>query len=171
MTATNEDLKLIQQFLEQLGTEIRANVPKVTGATADSVQVEMYSDGGSLVGSEYIFVLEHGRGPTKVPKGTVSSDGPLWKHLLKWAEAKGIQPKNDGTLKQMAFAMANKMHMFGDDKFERGIKTGVISNVITDKRIDAFVSAFSHNTFKLMVEENEELKKIIEQRNASIVRL
>lgn len=171
MEATNEDLELIRQFLEELGNDMRGRIPKVSGATAESIQVEMNSDGGSLVGSEYIFVLEHGRGPTKVPKGTVSSDGPLWQHLLKWATAKGIQPRNGGTLKQMAFAMANKMHMFGDDKFERGIKTGVISNVITDKRIDAFVSAFSHNTFKLIVEENEELKKIIEQRNASIVRL
>lgn len=150
--------KIISDFLNVIKDEITQRSimagQRVTGETLDSLEVMASDLKGTLSGNAYIMVLEDGRGPTK--KG--NSGGPKLKDIiLDWMDNRGIDTiENQSKRKGIAYAIARNIHENGNALFQAGGHSGVISGVITDQRITAFVEAFgviTYNNFKDQVFE------------------
>lgn len=100
---------------------------RASGAFEKSLRVEVSQSGGrvtgSLFGNNYIYWLQHGRGPNK--DQTRSMVGFLGRILTKWVEQKGISVN--------PYAAAYKIVHEGikvPNSFNPG---GVISDVINDQ--------------------------------------
>jgi hypothetical protein len=89
------------------------------------------NEGLLIDGASYVFTVEEGRGPTK----DTSGNGDLYRNILTWLVAKGIQPTKGSTREQQAFAITNKIHKEGTQLFRRGGNSGVLSSVLNDELI------------------------------------
>lgn len=142
----------MRQFIDGLTEELKANVPSVTGKTASQIEgtVEAKGSGefvnvkGEIVAPITLVVRETGRGPTKTK---VAGDPTLQEIILEWLKASGKRPNDPKmTLEQLSWAIATKMHQEGDKLYRSAPtgykKTGVISDVINDERLDSFFNVF-----------------------------
>jgi hypothetical protein len=149
MTELGEALK---QQLETMVEELRNNINSVTGKTAREIESTIDEKEiagtlnlkGEILAPLQLVVKETGRGPTKT---TVAGSPTLQEKLYSWIKSAGIYPDDPKmTQEQLSWAMANKMHRDGDDLFSSPPsgykKSGVISDVINDQRIDAFLGTF-----------------------------
>jgi hypothetical protein len=147
----------VEQWIDQLVSELKGNVDSVTGETASKIFGEVKEVGLNIKGSIYapiqLITAETGRGETKT---NIAGSPTLQERLLKWIQAKGITPKGNMTQEQLSWAMATKIHKYGDDLYSRTPrgykKSGVISDVINDQRIDAFVETFTEKATKIVKE-------------------
>jgi hypothetical protein len=126
----------VLKFLNTLGFEIKANQIRqgknVTGKTALSIEAEADDKGGALYGNISALALETGRKSGKVPYGFKSI-------ILKWINDKGIfQGETDSKKNSIAFLIARKIQREGTQIHRQGGKSGVISEVVTEKRIKDF---------------------------------
>jgi hypothetical protein len=92
------------------------------------------------------MALDTGRGPSQ--KGN-SGGQTLQSIILRWIFAKGIKPKGNtkGEIKYyhyigLAYVIARRIHQEGNMIYRLQKPTGIITSVITDKRIDAFIGTF-----------------------------
>lgn len=156
---------ILKQFLEELADEIKAKIPHVTGKTADGIEVRITDNKtgdifssikGELLAPHYIMTLEHGRGKTKKSGGGSQS---LRESILEWIRAKGFQfplPATSFTreiksAEALSWAIAIKIHREGNKLFREGGKSGVLSTVITENRIDAFVQTFNSKVARILL--------------------
>lgn len=92
-----------------------------------------------MLGMNYTYYLEHGRGPsTKKGGGNIS----LKDAIRKWIDDKGITP-NGITKDSLAYLIARKIHTQGirvPNAFNKG---GLVANVITKERVDELIKGVS----------------------------
>lgn len=106
-----------------------------TGQAANSFRYKWVSDTRLVIYSEipgynYIYTLEFGRKPGKMPPT---------ESIRQWLEQRGIQPP-DISQKSLAFLIARKIGREGSLVYRKGGNTGIISEVQTEKWIkDNFV--------------------------------
>lgn len=131
-----EEREILQQFGEALIRDFQAIIPKVTGATAASLRMEVDQEDNILTifGSEVLATLEDGRGPTQ-------NDGPgdVIENLKAWLAAKGLNLS--------PFAVAHNIHKFGNTLFRSLQNKGPLNyqpnpiglrQVLTQQRLDSF---------------------------------
>jgi hypothetical protein len=163
---------ILKQFMEELAQEIRANVPQASGRTAEGIEVKVQNPGesiflrvkGELWGPAYIQTLEDGRGPTK---GGRRGSKTLQQSILEWLQIKNIMPriipyavnqrrKATAAINPqvgLSWAIAAKIHKEGNRLFREGGKSGVLSTVITDGRLEAFVKTFNSKAGRIMLNQ------------------
>lgn len=120
LNGISQDIKMVQ--------EQQARV--ASGKTARSLEAEADERSGVLYGSISVNALETGRKPGKRPP--ISA-------IRQWIEDKGIfTSESDSRKNGIAYVIAKKIGEEGTQLFREGGKSGVLSSVITDKRIDSF---------------------------------
>ena len=154
MSEVSETLK---QLLTQLANELRAKIPNATGKTAASITVDVQEKGdrgfeftsGKITAAKHYPVLETGRRPGKMP--------PV-ESIKEWVEAKGFSfPMVTSTGKKiknstgLSWAIAIKISKEGSALFKAGGHSGVISDVLTDQRLDNFVEVFSSSLSRVLL--------------------
>lgn len=167
----SETSDILEQLLNQLRDEIVANIPTASGETARNIEVRVTNPGkdeftrvkGELIGPKYIQALEDGRGPSKRKGGGTQT---LQQAILKWLQIKGIQPQVNAVVKRrktlkatvqqnpqigLSWAIATKIHREGNKLFREGGKSGVLSNVINDQRIDNFIEVFNAKATRVLL--------------------
>lgn len=133
MSVTNREI--LAQFLEKvrgdiLEEHIRRD-QRVTGKTLEGFEISANEYSGTLIGAGYI---EYGRRPGKMPP--VSA-------IEQWIRDRGITPKGKISILGLAFIMARKISTMGTIIHQQGGKSGVISNQITQGRIDSLIDSLS----------------------------
>jgi len=109
--------EIIEQFGGALVKDLKAAIPKATGATADSVRVEYKIKDGKITGFniwgfESIGALIDGRNPTK--NGAKKGNPTLQQSLLTWIRAKGITPRESSmTDVSLSWAISKSIHKNG----------------------------------------------------------
>lgn len=111
---------------QSLTEQIKANVPRVTGKTADSLGYEVVSDKDSatltITAKPFFRVVETGRRPT--PEKKPSRD--MIKNITEWLKALGKE-------QSLAWAIATKINKEGTKLWRDGGREDVFSNVLTDR--------------------------------------
>lgn len=133
------DKEAIQQFLDALVAEVKQRVPKVSGETADSLEVIVDDFGGKIMAAPYIQTLEDGRPPTR--SGAPKGDPTLQQKIYAWILQMGLGT-NAKSQERLSWAMATKIHNEGNRLWRSGGHSGVLSNVFTKERIDSFANTF-----------------------------
>lgn len=133
----------------------------VTGETLRSLSFESTETKGILFGAPYIMVLEDGRGPSK---GSGSRSGSKLQDIIyKWIGDKGVfNIQSEREKKSLSYIIARKIHQEGTTLYRKGGKSGVISGVITDERINAFIETFGKVTYDNFKEEAYQIFKNLE---------
>ena len=156
---------ILTEFLLGLQKDITQNAiaagNNVTGETIRSIGFEATETKGILYGAPYIMVLEDGRGPSR--GGSSSGGGKLQDIIYKWIGDKGVfNITEEREKKGLAYIIARKIHQEGSLLYRKGGKSGVISNVITDERINAFIETFGKVTYDNFREESYRIFKQLE---------
>lgn len=127
---------ILLELLNQVSKDIKALQASqhrvASGKTALSLEPEATDAVGILYGNLVVNTLETGRKPGAVPKGFKDI-------ILKWMSDKGIfQNEKLSKQKSIAFLIARKIQKYGTALHIEGGKSGVLSSVITGKRISDF---------------------------------
>lgn len=121
---TAELINILSSFGQSATDQIRANVPKATGKTAQSLRFEVIDQGTKatlrILGKPYFMVVETGRKPT--PQYTKPSK-TFVDSIKEWLAAKG---GNQGA----AYAIAKTIHKEGTKLWQQGGRKDVVSNVV-----------------------------------------
>lgn len=175
-------MSLLTDILKSEGdrvvTDLRESFVKnkinASGRLSDSLEVSVTEFPGytqmTVSALAYIFTTEEGRGPTE-KKG----DGELYRRILQWINDKGIKFDDKNLVKKpykiqdgkrvyidkseaaerykkgIAFAITEKIHNDGTKRF--GKKSGVLSNVLNEKRINQITDAIT-NRIVVDIEES-----------------
>jgi hypothetical protein len=99
-------------------------------------ELEYITQGNKAImyGAHHSQFMQSGR--RKTEKGPGKGEGKLSEIILKWIDDKKITPRNNISKKALAFLIARKIHREGIKVPNVHNLGGVISNVITDERID-----------------------------------
>jgi len=89
-----------------------------SGKTLASLQVVETPNGYELQADSSIYFMEHGRGPTTVPKGNAGNPD-LVQIIEDWIEAKGLNLN--------PYAVANVIHKNGTRLYRSGGNSGILS--------------------------------------------
>jgi hypothetical protein len=100
---------ILDEFGESLINDIKAVIPRATGRTADSLELETTEKSLIIKARPFIWTLEYGRGKTGTDykKGNVR----LIDAIKEWIQAKGIT--SDIPLNSWAYAISNHIHKRG----------------------------------------------------------
>lgn len=148
-------LSIIDQLGNDLATNLKRNLPKASGSTADDVLVTSGKENGRLfveiTGPSHIFNLVEGRGPTQRP-GT----GQVLKSIRLWIDQRNITPRpKDGkeiTKESLAYAIATHIHETGfppivPDLFEKSFdqnQINMVEDIILDEIARATITIFNN---------------------------
>lgn len=126
----NEELEDLVKDLQKRHRELGM---KASGNWLRQLETEVFQIGGRYVGrilgTFYTYFLVNGRKPGKRPPSKV---------IEKWIRVKGITPKGNITVKQLAFLIAKKIGDFGTKYYRQG-GTDLISSVVTPARIEKII--------------------------------
>lgn len=133
----SQTLDILNQELEDLVKDLQKRHNdlgmKASGNWLKQLETEVYSTGtryvGRILGTFYTYFLVNGRKPGKRPPSKV---------IEKWIRVKGITPKGDISVKQLAFLIARKIGEFGTKYYRQG-GTDLISSVVTPARIESII--------------------------------
>jgi len=89
-----------------------------TGNTLASLEVVQTDTGYELQADPAIYFMEHGRGPTQVPKGNPGNPD-LVQIIQDWLDAKGLNIN--------PYAVANAIHKNGTRLYQSGGNSGILS--------------------------------------------
>ncbi|HNQ20433.1 MAG TPA: hypothetical protein PKI46_05170, partial [Bacteroidales bacterium] len=123
---SNLKADLIREY-ERLGLRASGSYEKELEYMISGKKIEMY-------GAYHSQFMQSGR--SKTEKGPEKGKGKLSEIILKWIDDKKITPRGGISKKTLAFLITRKIHREGikvPNKYNEG---GVISNVITDERIE-----------------------------------
>lgn len=134
----SEVVEIVQEELDDLVRDLQKRHQelgmKASGNWLRQLETEVYSVGsryvGRVLGTFYTYFLVNGRKPGKRPPSKV---------IEKWIRVKGITPKGNITVKQLAFLIARKIGEFGTKYYRQG-GTDLISSVVTPARIEKIIS-------------------------------
>lgn len=162
MAVTIKDI--VQQHLEAVKTGIIQRMTQqgrtASGKSAASLEVKASDTGGSLEGASSFLVMEHGRGPGKVPKDFNSI-------IRDWIVAKGISyqdmaPKN-GTSEQgltrLAGAIVHSILTKGTKLYRDHGYNDIFDTVLNEeleKIADESAGVFGTEVDRLHEEETQE---------------
>lgn len=125
----SEILNILNSEGSRLTEAIRANVPRVTGKTADSLAYEVSQDGTvfslQITAKKFFRVVETGRKPTPDKKPSRA----MIENISEWLAALGKE-------QSLAWAIATSINKKGTKLWRDGGRQDVFSNVITDRAID-----------------------------------
>jgi len=139
---------------------------KASGESAKGLKKQLSSVAGdNIIRGEIVDTSksfkyqERGRGPSQPgsPNGVIS--GGLWGKIYTWLRYKkyGLNWKDKKSRVALAFAITKKIHKYGTYTYFEGEPTGVLSEPLSEERLDAFKE-------KLMTTQNViEIKKILIQ--------
>lgn len=132
------EVELISAFLEELKAEIVQNLKDrgnvASGETINSLEVIPIDENTvALWGAKHLMALEDGRKPTR--SGAESGSPTLFERIKQWIDDKGLDLN--------PYAVTKKIHKEGTSLYRQGGKSGVISTVITEQRINNFLEIFS----------------------------
>jgi hypothetical protein len=138
-----ESTQSLSQFLEGLANEMKgimdARGMNASGRSKGLIEARVSGTHGELLAPNWILQLEQGRGPTRGGRGK----GPTLREIIRrWIDDKGVIARNI-TKDQLAFAITKSIHEHGTKLFQSGGSSGIISTVITQQRIDAFLTTFA----------------------------
>ena len=135
-----EDSKqIIKQFGNKLTEDIKRAIPKGTGETAESVNIEFTKSGFIIRGGAQIGAIIDGRKPTSA--GAKKGNPTVQESVLKWIKAKGITPRESSMSDvSLSWAMANSIHKNGFKG--RG---NIFAKVITKQRIASLTETLISN--------------------------
>jgi hypothetical protein len=129
--------EIIKQFGVSLTDDIKKAIPKGTGATADSVNIEYKKGkdgkitGFTIRGAAQIDAIIDGRKPTSA--GATKGNPTVQQSVLEWIRAKGITPREASmTDVSLSWAISKSIHKKG----YRG-KGNIFADVITKSRFDS----------------------------------
>lgn len=131
----------ITEILQKFGIDsvelIRGNIQSAgqnaSGETSQSLQWQTPTDTRLIVdGARYIYVLETGRRPGKMP--------PVSK-ILSWIESKGIS--FEGKAESLAWAISKKIAQQGTTLFKEGGRKDIITPALADSRFDKLTGAIA----------------------------
>lgn len=153
-----EIANILEEFLNQIKSEMIAHLKNPNGMTAQLFDVEVTEtiDGnfskaiGQLITPLYIEALEIGRGPTvnKTP-----GNPTLQQKILEWLKINSIMSDKNISQESLSWAMATKIHQEGTLLYRTGGKSGIISQVLTQGRLEAFVEVFGTKASKIILNE------------------
>lgn len=132
--------QIIENFLNRKRLAIISRIPQASGRTANRLYVVADSTGGSLIGPDYIGALEDGRGPTKT---STPSNPTLAEAIEEWMAYVGFNLKRGQNRRSVAKAIARSIHENGTKLYQRGGKSGVLSESINEKAFDSLLSELS----------------------------
>ena len=142
------DKEILMQFGEALIQDIRRIMPRVSGATAEGLIPEATETTLTIFAPNYIGALEYGRKPTGKGGGAIS----LYEKIKEWVRRKPVVPRPGlngkiPTLSQLAYMITRSIHQRGTRAYieykSSGRGTGILSSVITEKRINSLVNVFA----------------------------
>jgi len=156
MAADSKDLELIETFLESERLSIIASQQtkglKAHGSSAAALRTEMFTTGGALVDGTGTFeVQEFGRSPGRMPPFAASYQ---WLELKKY----GLTFKNETERRALAWRIMIKIKRKGSYTFIRKKPTGVLSENITQERLDPLIEALADKYMLQIVTDIENLK-------------
>lgn len=112
---------------------------KASGRTYEALNVESSFTSMIFSGPAHVQVLEDGRSPGKMPPVDA---------IKQWILDKNIQ--FEGSLDSVSFLIRRKIAQSGTDLFMKGGRSGVISNVILEDRIQALLQTFGNKNSELI---------------------
>jgi hypothetical protein len=127
---------ILLQFLNEVSKEIKAEQTRqgrvASGKTAQSLEPEATDRIGILYGSISANVLETGRKPGRGPHSSI---------IRQWIEDKGLfSGESESKKNSIAYLITRKIKEEGTQLYRQGGKSGVLSNIITERRINSFES-------------------------------
>lgn len=131
--------QLVEQLAYNIGTMDTGQYLPASHreAMAATVKYEIDEEEFRLVGGEYIWTYELGRGPTVNP-GT----GAVRRYVKEYIQEEGIEPRgqdrngmpiDEDTL---AYFISRRIHESGSKPWRNAQPTGVISEIINDKTVE-----------------------------------
>lgn len=114
----NELLNYFNSVKQQIIDAAAQRGMSASGKTLGSLQVIETPNGYELQANSSIYFLEHGRGPTTVPKGDHGNPN-LAEIIQNWIDAKGLSLN--------AYAVANTIHKSGTRLYRAGGNSGILS--------------------------------------------
>ena len=129
-------MKAINSFLEESKVQIIKNADaqgrNKSGKIGDSMEVTQEGDVHTLLGWKWIAnAWENGRGKT-----VNGGDGAVRRGVEKWVADNNITPRDNISTKSMIYLITRKIHEKGTQLHIQGGKSGVISNVINETRLN-----------------------------------
>lgn len=138
-----ESLLTDKQILDQFFTTLRDDVilnahtqkRTASGNAERSLRIETGEEEGKLIdGSGYIiWGWEQGRGPGGMP--------PV-NRIEQWIRDKGIAIVGNISIHSLAFLIARKIKERGTVLYQLGGNSGVLSNAITQQRVESLTETF-----------------------------
>ncbi len=128
--ATKELDNIIKKAGERLLADMKAVTPKVSGKTAESLELKLTAKGFEILGGKQIGALINGRKPTS--KNAKKGDPTLQQQILEWIKAASITPRESGmTQEALSWAISQSIH-------KKGFKGrgNFYAPITTDKRIN-----------------------------------
>jgi len=135
MTLDKQSKSIIKTFGDALVKSLKSATPSASGATADSIRLEITSNGFIIYGAAHIEQLMEGRGPTKA--GASEGNPTVQEQIFDWIRSRSITPKESSmTQLQLSWAISRRIH-------QKGFKGqgDFYSKVLTDKRFGKLISA------------------------------
>ena len=103
---------IFEKFGKSLMLEMKAVIPKASGGTANSLELEVTDTGFIIRGSKAIYYLINGR--KKTSSGAATGSPTLQEMIYSWIKAKSIQPREQGmTQLSLSWAISKSIHAKG----------------------------------------------------------
>lgn len=118
----DETISIIQGNMSSTGTN-------ASGDTSKSLKRESGKESVKVTGKAFIFVVETGRKPGKMP--------PV-NELVKWLESG--KASFTGKIESVAWAISKTIAKHGSSLFRKGGREDIITPALDDKRIDQLTS-------------------------------
>lgn len=136
--------EILTQFANALAVDIKEAIPKVTGKTAESVEVRMYDKGFEIAANASVVTLVDGRKPTS--SGATAGDPTLYEIILQWIQDAGIRPREENmTEESLAFVISRSIHEKGTRLYQQGGGRNLFQTAITDAKLDLLVASLAEN--------------------------
>lgn len=118
---------------------------------------EFYEQGkdnvrAGLTAPYYSYYLEYGRGKTS-PTGPYQSGRKLYEIIEEWINVKGITIKQGSTIKQAAYAIAQKIHREGIKVPNQYNKGNFLSSVINQNSVNTLIKNLGTGIVKNITSE------------------
>lgn len=117
-----EELGILREDIIQ---RMRENGQYVSGETAAGLELGTEPGHGWLSGFSYMDTLQHGRRPGKAPMY-------FEEIILRWIQAKGLQPRSGETVERMARAIAWSIRKHGNLMHRNGYEVDLFSQPIKE---------------------------------------
>lgn len=104
--------EIFEKFGNALIKDMRAVIPKASGKTANSLELEVTDTGFIIRGSKSIGALINGRKPTS--SGAAKGNPTLQQSIFEWIKIKSIQPREQSMSQlSLSWAISKSIHAKG----------------------------------------------------------